>query len=906
MERLSTPQIPTEAAAPSQPPPTDPSDWRSIVASTLEKRRQSPAKQRATVQRLLARTEATHPIRLPRLVQSALRQRAAAHSEEGRGGASTPVSLRKVLRNDFAESKEQMGAQQLNATALFLGAVARAERGDPGTDSEHALAVRRALRKQQRRLSPERTSEEAKEQSEFPLQAGAPASSYHPPTSSSLLLAPPRSASPSSSSSSSSSSYHIAPPDPSELYKPVISKLEQLPLELFDNTEGDLTPAQWLTLSHSKYPGVGLPAKALFYDRGEWAWRPCRVTGWEEERQVWLIRFEVGDGAVLAKEVKRLSLLFDDEDADRFARRLDACRELREECLSVRRYTSFVNAQSSALFSPIQPATLHGIIGKLMATSEQLVVRRQQTVERLLAEVKDEYNRAMKAAIIDYRRRDPRQEATMAALRLPPQTLPPPPPYLAVVPTGPHLLPFDALSASLATAHYTRHTEAGQVVLALYRAWSSLSGSIFFDLAFTPRDVPHASDPVYPLTISDFLIFQQQAFLSLRERCQNEWRALLINLIRDNLASVYKLFVNERDEYDRSELRRFLHVTGYMLRDQLTALVENSVSQWGERMQQYQAAVEEARAKEARGEDVLKGFLDAPTLQRPPLSASVAPPLFLFRLSFEAAASAIVFNPPLPALQSSLLALLALPGKLTSLTHIDSDVVPLLGLPDRSLLSDQLPSLTALIADTSALTASIITASLIQPQALAALYLPYTALLASSATLASQWSSPPHTLEETRAEVLRYRTLAQTVDALSPNLVAFPLLVCDVVGLKAELIGRCEEVVRGLLEGLEADVREDCASMGRSFAEMKARLEVVCTDVYQMSELQRFVHVCETDSVQAMGATSRLPRPSSRCCWASSTPSPPRTTSACCRCRASLCSWLRCSPACAPTSPSTA
>ena len=103
-----------------------------------------------------------------------------------------------------------------------------------------------------------------------------------------------------------------------------------------------------------------------------------------------------------------------------------------------------------------------------MATSEKLVVRRQGSVERLLGEVKDEYNKAMKAAIIDYRRKDPVEEAKMTALRLPPQLTPPPPPYLAVVDTGVHLQPFSALCAAVSGSHYTRHPEATQVVLALF------------------------------------------------------------------------------------------------------------------------------------------------------------------------------------------------------------------------------------------------------------------------------------------------------------------------------------------------------------------------------------------------------------------------------------------------------
>ena len=356
------------------------------------------------------------------------------------------------------------------------------------------------------------------------------------------------------------------------------------------------------------------------------------------------------------------------------------------------------------------------------------------------------------------------------------------------------------------------------------------------------------------MTVSDFLIFQQQAFLTLRERCQNEWRALLINLIRDNLNSVYKLFVNERDEYDRSELKRFLHTTGCMLRDQLIQLIDHSIRLWVDRMRDYAGVVDEIKQRAETGGDVMQGYLDEPTSAHPPLRASPSPPLFLFRLSFDPAVSAIVSNPPLSSLQTSLLSLLALPAKLTSLTHIDSDVVPLLGLPDRALLSDHLASLNALIADATSLTTAVITASLVQPEALVSLYLPYALQLAGSAGLAAAFTTQSRTLEETRKEVLRYQTLAATVDSLSPNLVSFRMLVCDVVGLKADLIARCENVISGLLAGLETEVREDCASMGRRFEEMKSKLEIVSSDVYAMSQLTLYVQHCETEAMAAMKA----------------------------------------------------
>ena len=84
------------------------------------------------------------------------------------------------------------------------------------------------------------------------------------------------------------------------------------------------------------------------------------------------------------KVVKRLSILFDDEDEADFKRRVELCKERRGENLAIRRYTTYVLSQSDAIFAAIQQTALHGIVAKLMRTSHDLIVSRQSSVEALV------------------------------------------------------------------------------------------------------------------------------------------------------------------------------------------------------------------------------------------------------------------------------------------------------------------------------------------------------------------------------------------------------------------------------------------------------------------------------------------------------------------------------------------
>ena len=846
----------------------------------MHKRRQTPAAQRAAISRLLSRTEATQPVKLPKLVKQSLQllhdeaeQRRSSGDGAGRGDASSPVSLRRSMRQGLSESKEQI-ALQLNAHSQFSYAVARAERADRTDRADRQQEALQAAAEEQDRQTEEKEAVQTRQQKAvaWPEQVSSPPPAetkeqHSPPAppaallsaSASLLLPQSRSA------ASASSSYSITAPDPSTLYAATVSKLDQLPLELFDNEEesGDRSGSDWMEYGRQRYgEGAGLPAQALRFDSSQWRWEACRVLSWDAASALFTIRFSAPEQV---KQVKRLSLLFDDEDAARFASRLASCRRLREECLSLRRLASFVNSQSAALFSPISSGRLHGIIGRLMQSSEAAVVRRQQSVEKLLLEVKEEYSRCMKAAIIAERRREPAEELRMQPLRLPPQPRPVPPPFLAVVDTGPRrLLPFASLCTAISSSHYSRHSEACAVVLQLHRAWTALSSLRFFDLQFvapapalhhssSASASPSSSSPVFPMTLPDFLILQQQQFLSLRERCQNEWRALLINLVRDRLNARYKLFVSSQPEYEASELRRFLTLTGCMLTEQLCGIMTDSIRDWQASFSQYAQRLREAEDRRKQGQDVLHGCLYHASPAHPPLSASQQPPLFLFRLTLDAHSSDIVFTPPLSSLQASLLPLLALPGKLTSLTHIDSDVVPLLGLPDRSLVNAaDMPALQQLIADTTASTAALLAASLVQPEALAALYAPFASSLSDSSSLAAAFLSSPHTLEQTKLEILRYRALATAVEAASPSVVSFPLLSCDVCGLQAELVSRCEEVVAALLCGLEAEMRSAYSSMLQRWAEVRQRLSARSVDVYELSELRRFVSELETSFMASL------------------------------------------------------
>jgi hypothetical protein len=101
---------------------------------------------------------------------------------------------------------------------------------------------------------------------------------------------------------------------------------------------------------------------------------------------------------VQEKKVKRLSIVFDDENEVHgillfkniilcavhiiiiimyqvnFRDRVDKCKALKDECIAIRRYTSYVESQPANLFLPIQQSALHGIVAKLLRNCHDVCV----------------------------------------------------------------------------------------------------------------------------------------------------------------------------------------------------------------------------------------------------------------------------------------------------------------------------------------------------------------------------------------------------------------------------------------------------------------------------------------------------------------------------------------------------
>lgn len=614
--------------------------------------------------------------------------------------------------------------------------------------------------------------------------------------------------------------YQLAPPDLEELYS-VHGSEDKLSIELFDWDERDKTSNEWVELGKTKYEGKGTPARALFFENREWTWTRCRVLSFSMDTADpignFVITFENDEqGKPLLKKAKRLSLLFDDEKEENFKQRVERCKEMRDSALAIRRYTSYVKLQSDTLFSPIQQSALHGIVEKLMRNVRKLVIFRQKSVEQLLLEVRAEYAMAMKQAIVDKARADPNEATKMEDLGLP--DLPPKAaaPLKALValltPEEMAILglvdstailkePLARTVSHITQLHFTRNPGSTAVVLALYKSWATVKQQYFL----------RTNDLKLPMGLFEYQDFQENQFLTVLERLNMDWRSLGVNQIRDSLSSVFPLFVNSQSEFHSSDLKKFLNMITFMLREQLAVMIIESLNHFLHHFNQYskpqalrveteksiestkeeeeeelsmaqkgsmtpkdkmaylaqvratmaQAAGDAASERIAPGEAramILKYLKPNATLLceldpgRLATSDDFVYPLFVFKLATHD--RQVVFQPELVEVETTLMRLLSIPSKLHILSQIENEVVPLLGLGELPLCTNTtMPRCFLHAAKIKKQAKVIIRNNLRQPLALRALYKDYADRLNfETAEYVKKWFPLPEELKAIREE----------------------------------------------------------------------------------------------------------------------------------------------------------
>ena len=175
------------------------------------------------------------------------------------------------------------------------------------------------------------------------------------------------------------------------------------PLELFDDPELERrAPAEWLALGGAD--GVGARSR-YFTKHGQFAWKPCLVTSYDETSRTYEIEWRETPG--IKKRVRRLNLVFDAEDSDAFRTRLAAATTLREHHEQIKRYRAL--AEGVVFENDVDGVLTEDRLARVFRKvgSRPNPERMPECTASFLEDAKDDFRRATKRSILDLTLDDP-------------------------------------------------------------------------------------------------------------------------------------------------------------------------------------------------------------------------------------------------------------------------------------------------------------------------------------------------------------------------------------------------------------------------------------------------------------------------------------------------------------------
>ena len=281
---------------------------------------------------------------------------------------------------------------------------------------------------------------------------------------------------------------------------------------------------------------------------GMWMWAECDVVAYDEETQLFDIRWRGGEGHGKGKRVSRLNLMLDGDDPALFLARIEAARKLRQQSEAALRQNARLQ-QLSAAKGRLPSQALQLQVLKRVGEAKPLTT---SSLETLLSEFHDSYRTACHA--VDMAAELPYLERhETAGLPPPPPTRAPPPPAreCGTVACPPH-----DFKASLASLSRELPAASSSVLGAMLdvRAEVGAIGSL-----------PYLASPSSsPQALEAFVAGHSQALASSLVKVRQH-----LSMIKELICAEYN-GVDDRDRAaERPRFEKAITVANQMARDAL-------------------------------------------------------------------------------------------------------------------------------------------------------------------------------------------------------------------------------------------------------------------------------------------------------------------------------------------------
>ena len=572
----------------------------------------------------------------------------------------------------------------------------------------------------------------------------------------------------------------------------------QFPLDMFDNEEFERhTPEEWLALSRM--------GKALYYVKGEWRWRPCKVLEYNENTQKYRICFQ---GSVKEKWIRRINLQFDEDDPDLFAQRLEAASTLREKTKGHLRLDHFIQNQPSEEVRPMSSNTLEGIHEKVVGGLPiELVVDEGEPQAILLRTLTDDvieqYAHSMKKAVVEFKLKDDSElRQRYDAMKLPSLG-----PLAAYVEFGKVAIPEHAFSAhqkKISALHYTSRIEFLSVLVRMYNTWHTHYAS----QRYVCTDLEKID---LPCDLYSFQQLQSTTCTSTMKLLKDEWRRSIMESLIDSLQDIFDFFQSDPEIFRSSPICKLFKSMETRMNAQVRYIVQETIHAWVQ-------------------------FVSDRKIN-----------LFAVQLVSEDGAVEL-----LPSLTDIQLAMRTPLEEMTDATQdlntVDAELMSLLQLDKKRLfnLNNNDPE----VAETDAMLnkafeeiEKMVTEAIVPAQDLAKRYEQYAYLEnINVAEYVVEFRTKTPSLEDFCGEIRKFHQISSDIDVMSYDIETFSLVCVNTQGIKLKLQTKANEIKQALIQSIVDEAHEQNTEITRRYQAILERINEKPTNEAELAKLKEFVN----------------------------------------------------------------
>jgi len=542
------------------------------------------------------------------------------------------------------------------------------------------------------------------------------------------------------------------------------------------------------------------------------------------------------------KEVRRLNILFDNEDKGTWEARRRAARDAREEAKQRLRFDYYIRKQAMDEFRPIQQVTLRGIHEKIADGLPNDVDFPEQgtpggqLLRKLTKDVIQGYTRTMKQAISAYKyNSDASVRETYETLKLPPA-----PPTLAPPMFGKVSIPahaYDDCKQFVADNHFSALREVLVTFKWLYDTWENVVAQThFMDTDLATLELPCMLD--------DFAAVQKARCAALQDTLKNDWRRSFAEHLVDNVQDVHDFFQSNQAAYQAGPLWRLLKHAELRMASQLRQLVDASLESWLAYIGKYTASTE----TEGTGTDT--------SGKHPLLSVN----LVVLEGKLEVQPSEQEMQTVMTQVVDEMVA------ATRTMQNVDADLMSLLHLEPRKVFNVGVAD--PLYADVDAKLQSAcnritdaISSAMRGPRELAKNFEVHAEIMQmETETFLADFVDKEPSLDEFIAKVREFHGIAKAVEDMSNDEEIFTLTKVNTKGAKETLVSKALELRNALMDQVVYEARVQNETVIERYESILKRIAQKPVNEAELAALKEFITKSKADVLGIMDEVDDIHR----------------------------------------------